>query len=162
VPQDISPFMTQDTHTQTMVCWNDNLFYVLSANDQWSPDEGFGPTNTDFWGNMPFVPLPGGTNDVLDGTDWGGVTLQNMVISAYEGYLVNNQQNGYQMPSVSQMISDAGPQGELIFQDSINMPGYISLNVCTNLCLTLNNIGVGQDVSQPNFPCLRWNGVGFS
>lgn len=154
--------MTQDTHTKTMVCWNENLFYVLNANSQWSPtDDGLAPTNTDPFNDMPFTPLPGGTNDVLDGTAWGGVTLQDMVISAYEGYLANNQQNGYQMPSVSQMISDAGSQGELIFQDGINMPGYISLNVCTNLYTTVSFIGVGQNVSEPNFPCLRWNGIGW-
>ena len=110
---------------------------------------------------MPFTPLPGGTNSVLDGNSWGGVTLQDMVISAYQGYLANSQQNGYKMPPVSQMISDTESQGELIFQSGIDTPGYFSLNVCTNLYTTVSFIVVGQNTSEPNFPCLRWNGVGW-
>ena len=143
-----------------MVCWNENLFYVLNANSNWGPDSGYAPTNTDPSGNMPFTTLPGGTNDILDGAAWGGITLLDIVISAYEGYLANGQQNGYQMPSVSQIISDSEPQDELIFQNGITTAGFISLNVCTSLYNTLSNIGAGQNVSVPNFPCLRYSAAG--
>jgi hypothetical protein len=153
--------MTQDTHTKTMVCWNGNLFYVLDANSDYNNnDGGLAPTNP-VAPSMPFIPLPGGTNDVLDGNAWGGVTLLDMVISAYEGYLTNGQVNGYQMPPVSQMVSNAASQGELVFQNGITTPGFISLNVCTNLYTTVSFVGQGEDPSQANFPCLRWDGTGW-
>jgi hypothetical protein len=147
--------MTQDTHNSTGVCWNGNQFYVLASNSQWGGDSGGAPTNDDPFGDMPFVPLPGGTLDVLDGENWGGVGLYDMVVSSYGAYLANGQNNGYQLPPLSQIITSDIGATDLIFDGGIQTTGFFCLNVCTNLYRSLGGIGEGQDSSLANFPCLR-------
>lgn len=146
--------MTQDTHATTGVCWNGNQFYVLASNSEWAGNSGV-PTNDDPFGNMPLVPLPGGTLDVLNGENWGGVTLYDMVVSSYGAYLATGQNNDYELPPLSQLVSSDTGATDLIFDGGIQTAGFFSLNVCTSLVRTFGGIGEGQDPSQPNFPCLR-------
>jgi hypothetical protein len=51
--------------------------------------------------------------------------------SAYQGYQLNGNKNGYQMPYDSKMIDGSGSQGETIFQNGIRTPGFITgLPIC--------------------------------
>lgn len=144
----VSTWMSEDTANQAKVCWNDALFYVLSVNpnaigiEKEEPGPGFAD-------NLPFVNLPGGTNDVLDGTRFGGITLMDIVQSAYGGYLVNNNQNGYQMP-VPEFVIDG--DGNLV-EYSVSDPGFFStIPVCTNIFSTVMMIA-GYIGKSGNYPC---------
>lgn len=149
-PGDIAPWVDSDTATKARVCWQGNTFYVLSINsnpdliiDMNAPGVGLGSP-------VPFVSLPGGTNDVLDGKVFGGITLEDIVSSSYQAYQLNNNQNGYQMP---QNIDGQQTQGDLIFENGITIPGFFTLPICTSLYNTLMAIRKGQSKGGKYWPC---------
>ncbi|KAF7551533.1 hypothetical protein G7Z17_g4932 [Cylindrodendrum hubeiense] len=80
---------------------------------------------------VQFYPLPGGTTDELDGTKWGGITIEDMVISAYEGWRLNGGKMGYEIPENSKIIDGAGTEGGLIFENGVRTPGFVKLPICT-------------------------------
>lgn len=144
-PMEMNTYLDSDTASNTGVCYQGSIYYVLGI-DPNSADYQFMDQNAP--GGSPFVPLPGGTNDVLDGTAWGGITLSDMVASAAGAYALNNNQNGYQIPGPSSNPSD------LTYQNGISTPGYFSFPVCTNLRRTIINIGAGkQDSGLTYWPC---------
>ena len=64
----------------------------------------------------------------MDGTQWGGITRDDLVISAVQGYVLNGNQNGYQMPDVG---DGSGETGDLYFENGIQTPGLTTIPVCT-------------------------------
>ncbi|CCF36527.1 hypothetical protein CH063_08081 [Colletotrichum higginsianum] len=146
LPETLDPFMTQDTHKKAGVCWNGNQFYVLSV----------GTDGVDVQADTPGLPrsdppfqlLSGGTNDVLDGKNWAGITLEDIVVSSYSGYLKNGNRNGY---NVSFDDSD-GTVDELMLADGVRTPGFFSLPVCTNVWNTLMQIA-GSPRDKNYYPC---------
>jgi hypothetical protein len=145
--------MDSDTATQTAVCIDGMTFYVLNANS--GASAVFTPgTMGDWSGGKPFIELPGGTHAVLDGIQFGRVTLEDIVNSSYMGYQLNGNKNGYQMPALSQNIDSLGTQGDLIFENGIQTPGFFNLPICTNIYNAIRNIGY-QEVGTPDFwPCI--------
>ncbi|KAF7555595.1 hypothetical protein G7Z17_g2051 [Cylindrodendrum hubeiense] len=75
--------------------------------------------------------LPGGEHDVLDGKNWGGLTLEDMVVSVYEGFRLNGYKNGYLMPEDSHLIDGNGAAGGVHFEHGVRTPGFTSLPLCT-------------------------------
>ncbi|TIC89566.1 hypothetical protein CH35J_012629 [Colletotrichum higginsianum] len=146
LPETLDPFMTQDTHKKAGVCWNGNQFYVLSV----------GTDGVDVQADTPGLPrsdppfqlLSGGTNDVLDGKNWAGITLEDIVVSSYSGYLKNGNRNGY---NVSFDDSD-GTVDELMLADGVRTPGFFSLPVCTSVWNTLMQIA-GSPRDKNYYPC---------
>jgi hypothetical protein len=142
---EINTYLDSDTASQTSVCYQGSTYYVLGINPN-SADYEFIDQNAP--GGTPFVSLPGGTNDVLDGTAWGGITLYDMVASAADAYVLNGNQNGYQIPGPSSSGSN------LTYQNGITTPGYFSFPVCTNLYRTIVNVGTGKQNSGLSYwPC---------
>lgn len=140
--------MDQATHDQAGVCYNGNQFYVLTVGhyedgvDVQSDTPGY-PGNT-----PPFQVLAGGTHEVLDGKNWGGITLDDMVISSYGGYLKNGNRNGY---TISE-DDNADSIDELMWAAGVQTPGFFNLPVCTSLWNTLMNVA-GRPVTDPFWPC---------
>ncbi|RDW73504.1 hypothetical protein BP6252_07411 [Coleophoma cylindrospora] len=147
VPDTVSYFMTADTHTKSGVCWNNNQFYVLTVETYMVVVD---PETAAITDNPPFGQLAGGTNDVLDGTAWGGVTLLDMVISSYSGYLANGNQNGY---SMSTDPSSSASAEELLFAGGIQTAGFFNFPVCTSLFNTIVNIADSSLSLDPEYPC---------
>ncbi|CAM1500389.1 Fc.00g095510.m01.CDS01 [Cosmosporella sp. VM-42] len=83
--------------------------------------------------SLKLSPLPGGTTDELNGSNWNGVLLDDLVVSAYEGWRLNGGKNGYVLPENSKVIDGYGTEGELIFENGIRTPGFISIPLCTPL-----------------------------
>jgi hypothetical protein len=143
--------MDQDTHTASSVCLNNMQFWVLNVNTDDVVIQSDTPSIPD--SQLPFISLPGGTNDVLDGNAYGGVTLQDIVNSSWQAYENNGYQNGYALPSPSEWVSKLGVTGsELIFQNGITTPGFFCLPVCTSIWNTLQNIGGVYYYDNPNHP----------
>jgi hypothetical protein len=137
---DVKGYMTDQTAAQTHVCYGGYTFYVLNANRyNLNPciAKECPPANN---GNPPFEALPGGTFDVLSGGNFGGVTLDDIVISSYQGYQLNANQNGYQIPDLSKYTSGNGTEGDFIFQAGIQTPGFISLPICSDVAQTIRTI----------------------
>ncbi|KAH7207874.1 uncharacterized protein BKA55DRAFT_546953 [Fusarium redolens] len=48
--------------------------------------------------------------------NWGGVTIDDIVISSWNGYKFNGNQNGYQITETSDAVDGDGNEGNLIFE----------------------------------------------
>jgi hypothetical protein len=119
--------MTDDTAAQSRVCWNGNTYYVLNAN--WRPES---TCYRDYCGppNYQLTELPGGTFNTLSGGKFGGIRLDDTVISSVSGWQLNGNQNGYQIPDASDILDGVGNTGD-IFLAGIQTPGSFGLPVCT-------------------------------
>lgn len=125
-----------DDAVKTYVCYENKTFYVL--NRKWFASDGIcgirepvvcgngGPGESGRW---RFSPLPGGTVDNLSGGQYSGVTLDDIVISSYDGFVINGNQNGYKMPNASKIIDNLGTEGDLILERGIRTPGFFSLPI---------------------------------
>ncbi|KAH6995181.1 hypothetical protein EDB80DRAFT_897412 [Ilyonectria destructans] len=110
----------EDKSDQMSVCYDGHTFFVgfptftgLSSDDN--------PERLRLWA------LPGGENDELDGSKWGGLTLEDLVISAFEGYKLNGYKNGYTAPS----FDGTTEQATIMMEKGVRTPGFISLPICT-------------------------------
>lgn len=149
MPKTLDPYMDQETHEKTGVCWLGNQFYVLRVGSH----NVHVKTNTPGLpllphSDRPFQRLSGGTHDVLNGTHWGGITLDDIVISSYSGYLNNGNRNGYNIT----MDDSQGAVDQLMFARGVQTPGFFSLPVCTNLWTTIMQIAKGSRTSE-HYPC---------
>ena len=147
----VRDFISEDMFNKTNVCANGTLYFLLSANAGTWIDQ-----NAPGWEGMdgPFIELPGGTNDVLDGTAFGGVTLSDIVISSYQGFQLNGYENGYQMPNLSRFVDGVGTEGDFVLENGIQTPGFFSIPICTNMFNTLMTIA-NEDTTEANYPCNR-------
>ncbi len=139
------------------VCYNGKIFYLASASAFATDTEGDGGQAT--W---VLRPLPGANRKTLTGDRevWGGLTMEDFVISSYEGYLANGNKNGYKPPDDGQHVG--GPTTDLPFENGVRTPGFISVPICfmdDMACLTDNpngnciNIGTEEPDDNPYFPC---------
>ncbi|KAL8793332.1 MAG: hypothetical protein Q9195_004109 [Heterodermia aff. obscurata] len=92
----------------------------------------------------PFVrPLPG-ASELTPGNKWGGVLVDDINISAFVGYQINNNANGYVMPDNSLYTSE-NQDADYPFQAGIRTPGFFSsIPVCditTVFDVTVRNRG---------------------
>jgi hypothetical protein len=112
--------MTDSTAAQTHVCYDGFTFFVVSAT--------FLNAGINLSGVPPstqFRALPGGTWDNMQNPFWAGLSLDDLVISSWEGYKKNGMKNGYS-PSTSGLDSDNG----ILFGNGVQTPGFASLPVC--------------------------------
>ncbi|KAK1595563.1 dUTPase [Colletotrichum navitas] len=146
MPKTLHPYMTQDTHEKAGVCWLGNQFYVLTVGVDSVNVQDNTPGLPD--SEPPFQVLSGGTRDVLDGTHWGGITLEDIVISSFTGYQLNGNRNGYNIT----LDDSQGAVNQLMFAKGVQTPGFFSLPVCTNLWNTLIQISGGPS-NREHYPC---------
>ncbi|KAF4822056.1 hypothetical protein CGCSCA5_v002762 [Colletotrichum siamense] len=147
MPKTLDPYMDEDTHKKAGVCWNGNQFYVLTIGKYPEVDvQADTPGLPD--SDPPFQLLAGGTHDILDGKSWGGITLDDIVISSYSGYLANGNRNGYNMS----LDTSSGPVDELMLSGGVRTPGFFSLPVCTSIWNTLMNVA-GSIEGKNYYPC---------
>ncbi|KAJ5826170.1 hypothetical protein N7474_003308 [Penicillium riverlandense] len=124
VNQDLLKWISESTMVGSYVCYNNDAYYVVSINSE---------------SGLPFQTLPGGTHSTLDGTAYGGVTLEDIVQSSYQAYQLNNNANGYKMPDLSKAIDGQGTEGDVIFQNGIRTPGFFNLPICDNITAAAEN-----------------------
>lgn len=130
--------MSKDTLVGGYVCYNNDAFYVVNINT--SP------------GMQPFEALPGGNHQTLNGNDWGGVILEDMVQSSYQAYQLNGNANGYEMPALSKIIDGSGTEGDLVFENGIRTPGFFTLPICDDIEAASNTVE-GGDAKGKYWPC---------
>ncbi|KAI4127036.1 MAG: hypothetical protein LQ338_003405 [Usnochroma carphineum] len=98
--------------------------------------------------------LPG--EDQLDGKQWGGVLVDDINISAFVGYQLNGNKNGYEIPDNSR-FTDMNENADYPYQAGIRTPGFFSIPVCdinTVFDVTVRNKGnEGHKNRCPTYPC---------
>ncbi|KAJ5606920.1 hypothetical protein N7537_003539 [Penicillium hordei] len=134
IPEDAANFVSNDDAVKTNVCYNGKIHYVLN---------GHSIAGTGF----PASALPGGDHNTLDGTNWGGIILEDIVESCVSGWTNNNYQNGYPRPDSNSIVNSFS--GDV---PSVRTPGFMSLPVCTNATAIINTMQQGNGNS-PYWPC---------
>ncbi|KAH6889491.1 hypothetical protein B0T10DRAFT_572957 [Thelonectria olida] len=75
--------------------------------------------------------LPGGTDDELNSANWGGITLEDMVISVYDGFRLNGFKNGYKATGQGISINGTTADGNTIAELGVRTPGFVPLPLCS-------------------------------
>lgn len=126
-------------------CTDGETFYVLNGHIQ---PAGGNDKDT-------FQVLAGGSGSILfDGNQYGGLTLDDIVKSAFQGFRANNNYNGFDLPPFSDLVNSLGTQGTQIFENGNLPPGLVKLPVCTNIMATAWNIDVTDPSRGQFWPCL--------
>ncbi|KPM42325.1 hypothetical protein AK830_g4226 [Neonectria ditissima] len=139
---DLAGHIDDSTAAQTHVCYDNKIFYVVTP--EWTNNRGI-------LVNWKLNSLPGGTYDNLKDGAWGGVTLDDIVISSWDGYKLNGNKNGYQLPDNSQAIDGNGNNGNLIFEAGTRTPGFSSMQICDVATLERNLKYCNKNYE--GFPC---------
>ncbi|KAK7398639.1 hypothetical protein QQX98_011969 [Neonectria punicea] len=136
---DLAGHIDDSTAAQTHVCYDNKIFYVVTP--EWTNNRGI---LVDWKLNS----LPGGTYDNLKDGAWGGVTLDDIVISSWDGYKPNGNKNGYQIPDNSEAIDG---NGNLIFEAGTRTPSFSSMQICDVATLESNLKYCNKN--HEGFPC---------
>ncbi|KAJ5199735.1 hypothetical protein N7472_004939 [Penicillium cf. griseofulvum] len=126
------PFAWSASLDEVNVCYDGKLHYLLNAH------------GTD---KHSLIALPGGDHVTLDGTSWGGITIEDIVISSIDGFKQNNNANGYSRPDVNTIVTSFGGQ-----VPGVRTPGFFNLPVCTDTTSFLEALDDG-DGNSPYWPC---------
>ncbi|KAJ5169297.1 uncharacterized protein N7500_002080 [Penicillium coprophilum] len=136
IPESAGVFVPNTVSALINVCYKGKMHYLLNAHQK---------SGTGF----PATALPGGTRDTLDGKQFGGITIEDIVISSIDGWSNNNQTNGYPRANIDGIVASFG--GDIV--PSVRTPGFFSLPVCINGGVASQNIVYNRDTGSPYFPC---------
>ncbi|KAH7116567.1 hypothetical protein B0J13DRAFT_571689 [Dactylonectria estremocensis] len=139
---DLAGHIDDSVAAKTHVCYDNKIFYLVTP--QYTNNKGYVMS----W---KLNALPGGTSDSLK--QWGGVSVDDLVISSWDGYKLNGYKNGYQMPPDSKAIDGNGNTGNIIFEAGVRTPGFSSLAICdvATMLTNLANCNKGYE----GFPCRK-------
>ncbi|KAF2102358.1 hypothetical protein NA57DRAFT_51937 [Rhizodiscina lignyota] len=148
-PDSAKAYMSDDTAAQTHICFDNKIFYLVNGVKNPPAGGSCDPTSRDCFGptgseTVSFNSLPGGTFNNLNGNNWYGIKLDDFIISSYQGYQLNGNQNGYQMPDLTTYIDGQGTQGDIIFQNQLQTPGLFTITICTDADSAANNVKGGK------------------
>ncbi|KAJ5429792.1 hypothetical protein N7491_006808 [Penicillium cf. griseofulvum] len=101
-----------DAVIQTSVCYESKLHFLLNSH-RWSTQQ------------QAFNPLPGGDSKTLDGIQWGGITIRDIVESSVRGWAEHNNTNHYPARDHNTILEGFGsePLG-------VRDPGFFNFPVC--------------------------------
>ncbi|KAA8651287.1 uncharacterized protein ATNIH1004_000168 [Aspergillus tanneri] len=140
-PSDISRVLPTDVAVKANVCQDGQWFFVLSAPPSSTPGSSSVTANA----------LPGGDHKTLDGSQWGGVILEDIVASSVGGFKKFGG-NSYTSSAVTDHIfTDFGQQAP-----NIRDPGFFSIRVCQGSAMDMQS-GLNGDPKNPEFPCYTPN-----
>ena len=126
--------------SQAHICTDGKSFYLLNAitinkpGDSSCSEQGL---NKRFCHTTPaikdlyFEVLPGGSSTSLDGTQWGGLKIDDLILSIYAGYKINGMKNGYTIPTTIDP-STLGSDGDIILGSGVQTAGLVSGSTCTD------------------------------
>ncbi|KAJ5372737.1 hypothetical protein N7517_004743 [Penicillium concentricum] len=135
-PIDKGAFVEQTSLSKIYVCHQNKMHLLVNAHQK----KGTGFSST---------VLPGGEHDTLNGKDYGGITIDDIVISSVDGWINHNQQNGYPKADAESIVASFG--GDNV--PSVRTPGFFNLPICLNVAKAEDNIRYGWDKSSPYWPC---------
>ncbi|KAJ5515142.1 hypothetical protein N7463_004694 [Penicillium fimorum] len=119
------------------VCYDGKLHYLLNGHGKDS---------------YMLSALPGGDHLTLDGTEWGGIIIEDIIESSVSGWAKHGNQNGYPRPDVNSVVTTFG--GDV---PSVRTPGFFNLPVCTDVSVIRETLKHG-DGNSPYWPCANPEG----
>jgi hypothetical protein len=100
------------------------------------------------------APPPGGTRTTLTGdpTTFGGLTIDDIVISSVDAWTASNMLNS---KTSALDVTSFATTGKLPFQQGVRTPGFFKIPICNSGDWITNTLGVPEvgDPSAPFFPC---------
>ncbi|KAI1352858.1 hypothetical protein F5Y01DRAFT_324113 [Xylaria sp. FL0043] len=143
----LNQYLLDDVESNTRYCnpTNNKLYYLVAARGDSEICVNEGCTNS-------YFQKPPGL-EKLDGTAYGGLTLETLIAGSIRTYEANGNKNGAQAPD----IGNTATVNEL-YMHNITTPGYIRLPICSAQLAFYNWDGVlGSDddprLTDPLFPC---------
>jgi hypothetical protein len=127
--------MDDKTAAQIHVCYDGFTFYVGSPSPVFSGLSGVSEKSM-----MQFAALPGGTWDTMQDSRWAGLSLDDFVISSWEGYKKNGMKNGYSP------MKNESDTAVLFSGDGVQTPGFASLWLCDLVSYTMTDCGYSAAV----------------
>ncbi|KAJ5214936.1 hypothetical protein N7468_010615 [Penicillium chermesinum] len=94
----------------------------------------------------------------LGNQEWSNVTMNDIVVSSFQGFQLNGNKNGYHLDPTSaddiMFIDGLGTKGDFAFQNFLATPGFFTIPVCTVEDIVFNAYiaGVAPDDCE-YFPC---------
>ncbi|KAL3418149.1 class III chitinase [Phlyctema vagabunda] len=98
--------------------------------------------------------LPGLGSLAAEKSIWN-VKKDDIVTSAVEGWKLNGNKNGYEMPENSKHIDGSGNLGGLIFENGIRTPGFFNFPICDFRTATVAwyDVTFNNEDECDTFPC---------
>lgn len=136
LPDDYLSLPSEKDAVDTNVCHDGKIHYVVAAYYKDALDHGLSV-------------LPGGIHSTLDGSKWGGVTLEQIVASSVAGWKNNNQKNGYPRPSMDDIIGKFGKENF-----DLSTAGFFNFPICTGRYAGPIEDKIKRgDRNDPSWPC---------
>ncbi|PLB35969.1 uncharacterized protein BDW47DRAFT_133202 [Aspergillus candidus] len=136
IPEEYNSPLDQKFAVDTNVCHDGKIHYLLAA------------YNKDM-SNYGLDRLPGGVHSTLDGSRWGGLTLEQIVASSIAGWKNNNQKNGYPRPNMDDIIGKFGKE-----KVDLSMAGFFNFPICTGLYRRgIEDVISRGNPDDPSWPC---------
>ncbi|KAL4916500.1 hypothetical protein BDW62DRAFT_211907 [Aspergillus aurantiobrunneus] len=126
-------------------CYNNKAYYLVGAQ---AKDYENCYSNTGYCVSHGFYNLPGA--DKLNGDDYGGITVGNIINGTLNGYFANGEKNGWETADSSDDLTL-----DEIFFDGITTPGVFMLPVCGAVEAWTNwhYYSSGARDKTDNYPC---------
>ncbi|KAK3934190.1 hypothetical protein QBC46DRAFT_300262 [Diplogelasinospora grovesii] len=142
----VSQYLDADTMHSTWGCYDGKLYYLAypDGNSQSCSDEC-----TDSLFSAP----PG--LDSLDGNNFGGITLNDLITGSVRTYINNGNTNGGNVvdPSVKSTFDD-------LYNQDVTTPGYIRIPVCSPaMAFAAWDQVNGPSTGTPGYPCIPAMGI---
>ncbi|KAK2036316.1 hypothetical protein LZ31DRAFT_601374 [Colletotrichum somersetense] len=152
------PFLPDSDHARAAACYNNRLFYLVDIRS-----EGVKLT-TDFPSirpdvfkskHWPLTALFGA--ETMDGIRYGGVTKEDIVAAAYNGYVAGGYMNNVFKPN----YTDVSPQSQAQLWSGLGnrSPGFVEMSLCENLYTIVGNVVHGSPDQHPSWPCAPLNQI---
>jgi hypothetical protein len=141
VPQ----YVSDDVAGHTAGCYNNNLYYLLNIDPNAVNCDGSSAMCHPM-GTFPMLP---GTPS-MDGTNWGGLTVNDLISGAVASYNANGNQNGWAAADPTALAGNDALYGD----QGLQIPGIVNgIPVCTG-DVAMYNWGLYSPANPPaNFPC---------
>ncbi|KAK4496425.1 hypothetical protein PRZ48_012405 [Zasmidium cellare] len=152
----LGSYMSTATMEATAGCYDSKLYYLVypkGGATTCMPSKREVDPPSPACVDRDFQPPPG--ISALDGSAWGGLTVNDLITGSVRTYIANGNSNTgqYADPTNADTLSD------LINQD-VTTPGYITLPVCTaDVAFAAWSTPRQVNTSDPAYPCVPLKGL---
>lgn len=136
------------------ICYEDEGWYLMVAHVYYKP----GSTGSNW---KVEIIKPPGSKELFSDDGYLGLTAEDMLISAVEGWKKGNGVQNWEMPDDDSILTGDGPATyELHYSNGVREPGYVKALVCANwddaietIWSTVQHKKDSADVTSSVFPC---------
>ncbi|KAM0796585.1 hypothetical protein BDR22DRAFT_825040 [Usnea florida] len=143
-----SKYIYNNVAVANYACVDNTIYYLVGAQGSNRDCTDQGGEAASCSSNYLLGPLPGVST--LDGTQWGGVKVEDFIAGAVAGYKANGNKNGWPVadPTNPDTLNN-------IYDNGIQAAGVVQIPVCSGKEATENwdNYSSGSGKKTANYPC---------